>query len=889
MSRLGRLALAASLVALFVGGQAIACQAQVLMPGRSNAAANDGEGRRLVLPESSDLNRVLRKVTEFFAQDPPKWDDGARMMQDLLEGKVFDAKLADEQMLNPFYSVYSQDQRLFVPFARYCQDLLCDLPPEGLSAYRFLTDSRAEDAFLDARERMDSAALDRIAQLYYASEPGPRIVALLADLAELEGQLSRAIFLRDRLLETYPDLSEEQRLELLVRQLHTVAMLGMGDRHAKLVEALSAYGAGRSVRVAGENVQVAALAEHPAFVLRDPRGAERIGESVATGFAATSVHLLWRRDFATPDPYFLRTPTTSRNNYIFMQGGGARVVPHQKQHRPGAGVFTWVDEDGIELLAYKDHDALQVVETLSGKIRGEDGGNPRVRKPQNQQLRVRMPLTDVELQSVTSDGRFLYITTGNKPPVRTNMRGGASFPYRNEIRAFDLESGKTAWTSKLPKKVGKRLFFRGPPVRFREWLFAPVRQNASFAIARLDAATGEVQKVVTVHEGGTEFLRVPGMPPVVVDTRLLYMSNAGAIASLSLPDLELRWLRAYEQRSPEEVKRKRKSGARTARRAYQVQPKKIAAWRPRPLIVRDGLVLVAASDSDALVALDINSGEPAWFLPRRSSDRSVDFDELIGVDGAGVVFLAGKQTLQAVDISSGKRLYEKDLSTLPKGPIRGWSTLAGGAIWSPFEGGAYRFRCEDGELDGVVEYPATELGMPDWSQLPQRLQFAGTVLLSICESGITAYGSPEAIALAPRSSYERARALAATGQLREAFDVLLGSLAPTSGLARAERMRARDFAVRLAGELSRSTYAETPPESASQAALAILDLCDKAVREAGLPLDPRVLLYRIECMDPSRHAAQIRALRNAIASLSEAELGQLAIDGEAGAERGDKR
>lgn len=872
-------------LAFGVAGTAIEgrAQRQVVLGGNVLIRGSQGgaEGAaRLVLPESADLNRVLRKVTEFFAQDPPKWDDGARMMQDLLEGKVFDGSLADEQMLNPFYSVYSADRRLYVPFARYCQDLICELPPEGLAAYRFLTDTTAEAAFEEARAAMDSATLDRIAQLYYASAPGPEIVSLLADLAELEGQLTRAIFLRDRLLETYPDLSDEKRVELLVRQLHTTALLGMIDRHAQLAEILEGFGPDRRVRVAGEDVPLRNLEAHPAFKLRDrSRASSGAGRSLASpsGFDSKRLQSLWRRDFDSADPYFLRTPSNNNQNYFFQ--GGARVLPHQKQHRPGSGVFTWIDANGTQQIAYKDHDALQVVEALSGKIRGEDGGRSRVQKPQNQQLRVRIPLTDIELQSVTSDGRYLYCTTGNKLPSRTSSRGGDNFPYRNSLRAFDLETGKPVWTSTRSSEVSKRVFFRGPPVRYREWLFAPVRQNAAFAIARLDAATGEIDKVVTVHEGGTSFLRVPGMPPLVVDNRLLYMTNAGAIASLSLPDLELRWLRAYEEQSPEEPPRKRRR-AQTTRRYYRVQPKKIGAWRPRPLIVRDGAVLVAGCDSDALVALDINSGEALWFLPRTTKRRVQDFDEVIGVDSEGRVFLAGKNTLQAVDFASGKRLFEVDLTTLPKGPINGWSTIAGAYIWSPFDGGAYRFRREDGALEGVLEYPAVELGMPDWSQLPQRIQFAGSILLSICESGIRAYGSPDSVFAGSESVFQRARAYAAMEQVEEAFEALMGGLDPAKGASAPERARMHDFAVRLAGELSLKLHAAENAEKAEGkgAGVALLERCERVARAAGLPVDPRLILFRIRCLDPVRHAAEIRNLRNRIAALSERELAELAID-----------
>lgn len=851
--------------------------AQILLGAtRAKAASKDDpdNGGRLVLPESSDLNRVLRKVTEFFAQEPPKWDDGVRMMQDMLEGKVFDARLADEQMLNPFYSVYSADRRLYVPFARYCQDLLCELPPEGLASYRFLTDTRAEAAFREAASTMDTAALDRIAQLYYASESGPEIVSLLADMAELEGQLSRAVFLRKRLLETYPDLEDEQRISLLVRQLHTTALLDMPDRHAKIVEALAAYGPDRAIDVAGKKVALARLGEHPAFKLRNASA----GPSVSivgtrpTGLRSTELRKLWRRGFKTADPYFLRQANKNTgNSMVFFGGSMARVLPHQKQHRPGSTVLTWVDAAGAQLVAYKDHDALHVIEALSGKLRREAEGRAVVRRPANRQLRVRIPLTDLELQSVTTDGERLYFTASNRLPSNTGRQGGDNFPYKNALTAVDLASGETVWTAKSAAGID-RVFFRGPPVRYRDHLYAAVRRNAAFGIARLDASTGLIDKVVTIHEGGTDYLRVPGMAPVVIDNRLLYMSNAGAIASLSLPDLELRWLRAYEERSPEEPARKVRRRRKIRGGYYQTQPREIRGWRPRPLIVRDGLVLVAGCESDALMAVDINSGEPVWFLPRVSRGRTQEFDEVIGISN-GVVYLAGKNTMQGVVMSSGKRVFETDLTALPRGGISGWSTVAGDSIWAPFEGGAYRFRQEDGVLNGIVEYSKPALGAPDWSALPQRLQFVGSILLSVCESGISAFGSAEDVTATPLSRYELARSYAATGQIEQAFRTTLKALAPDAQLTREEQIRTRNFAVRLAGELA-------SPERVKKdraAALEAIESCERALARAGMGLDPRLMLFRIATLDPTKQAAEIRSLRNRIAGLSEIELSSLRV------------
>ncbi|MCB9880197.1 MAG: PQQ-binding-like beta-propeller repeat protein [Planctomycetes bacterium] len=819
-----------------------------------------GDAPPLALAESEDLNRVLRKVTEFFAQTPPKWDEGARLLQDLLEGKVFDETVADEQMLDPFRSVYSADKRLYVPFARYCQALLCTLPPEGLESYRFLTDSRARAAFEHAAEGLDVTELQRIAELFFATESGADIVELLADAAELEGRLSQAIHLRHRLLSEYPDLSEPRREVLLLRQIHATGLLGDRAAHDDYLKQLEDRGVDRKVTVAGAEIAVRDLRDHPSFAVRNITTMPDKVEDVAANVGSVSLRSLWRFAFTEPDPYGLR-PKDKKNqngNVVWFGSMQSLALPSPRYDRPGTRVLVWEQggQRGADLrVAIKDHDCLNVLGVVSGKVRHRGDGKATPSVVQNQMLRVRTPLTDMALQSVSTDGKSLYVTDGNRSSQAQNVARSDDFAFDNELVATDVDSGAVRWTTKNDDE-GKRLFFQGPPVRHRSYLYAPVRKGDAFGIARIDAETGSVDKVVTLHSGGTRLLRVPAVLPVVADGQLICLTNAGAVAALRLPNLELRWLRAYESTSPEAPPpdKDRRSSSRS--RNYQIQEIRLDKWRPLEPIIVDGIAVVAPIDSDALFALDLQTGEPVWFLPRVEAARGTDFRELVGYQN-GRLYLAGGTTLQIVEARSGRRIAETPLLGLPRGEIDGWGAVTTDHVWLPFDGGAYRFSAIDGSFVGSVEYPAEELGGENWTELPQRLQFAGPVLLSICESGVTAYASSQDLAKLDGDLLLQARALAAGGQTDQAFVTLLARLAEVS--RGPQRDRAASFAVRLAGELA--------SKADRTASLATLDRCAQALENAGVSPDPRLLLFRIRALDPQADAREIRTLREKIADL----------------------
>jgi outer membrane protein assembly factor BamB len=806
----------------------------------------------LLLPESANLNRILGRAADFFARD--QWEEGCEVLQDLLEGRAIEA--GPEQLDDPAYSVYSEDLRLYIPFTRYCQRLLCTLPPEGLEVYRLRVDAKAKEALNAARETMDVGALARAVELYFATSHGPELVMLLAELATLRAEIERALHLRSRLLIDYPDLSEELRRSIRIRQLHGLALLGEGaafaEEHARLL-ALEPEG---STRIAGELVPFDKLPEHPAFRIRESY--ER-RDAVAAELPLGTLQLmpLWEFELNDQDPYGISHKKSNNNNVFFSSSRGGLEVPARKSFRPGLRLLPAVEKGEKPILVFKDHDRLVVLDAVSGKLTHEAlVGTSRDRSSSggNRTLHVRTGATDYGTFAVTREGDRIYFTIENRVQQGTS----SAHPYRNRLVCYDLAAGKPVWITEQNPGSGERLFFQTPPVRYRDRLYAPVRKGQAFCIASLDADSGEVLSVVNVHSGGTTFVRVPAQRPQILGDMLLHSTNAGAVAAFRLPDLELRWLRRYETRTPHQPpKKQRKITMRGF--GYRVQERNLDQWKPVRPIAHRGRIVIAPVDSDALLCLDAQTGAMRWMLPRLERGyRNSEFEELVGVDGDRL-YIAGVH-LQCIDIVSGKRLWEKALSTWMGAGRQGRGLLHGGRIYLPDQGEVHCFAAESGEHLGKVALVPIVTGEKAPSE-PVNLEISGGILFAATDDRVRAYAVPEDLIVGAVSGLEKVRRMVAVHRVVGAIEELRHLL--VQRVMQGEELRhAKELLVRLTGEVAEGEL----DERGAEAAFATLDRCEETLRKAGLDADPRLLLFRMELSERLGRDAEVLELRERLLS-----------------------
>ena len=218
--------------------------------------------------------------------------------------------------------------------------------------------------------------------------------------------------------------------------------------------------------------------------------------------------------------------------------------------------------------------------------------------------------------------------------------------------AFERETGFPLWDHAPPPlwdgdsgSYPQRMILAGPPVTAGSRVLVPcylMQGRVDFHVACYDLATGE-RLWSTALVSGQRPLNMFGRheqefcaPPVRVEgERAVVLTQLGTVAALDLYTGRILWQALYEQIPlPQTV------GWRTRQRAQY--------WRNAPPVVADGAVIATPTDSDSMVAFDLESGAVLWSYPHQlfghanSQSGAGSVNVLLGADD-DTVFLAGSR------------------------------------------------------------------------------------------------------------------------------------------------------------------------------------------------------------------------------------------------------
>ena len=827
---------------------------------------SDENGGSLSVPENPDLNRILDKAMEFFSRE--KWEEGIGDLQKVMEGKALGVE--DRFGRNdPFKVYYSDNERLYFPLARFCQNLLSSLPPEGLETFRLLVDSKVEERYARAKESLDEAELRRLFELYLPSSYGASVGMLLADLFETQGRLGESLLVRDRILENFPDPSRKIQVRIHLRQAHISALLGNEEARNRHLQALLRLDPGGSVRVHGELVPLSKLGEHEAFALREDLREGRSEE--VRGFSAFDFIPLWEFRCEVKDPYGLgKVSTRNSSGTVFFSGRGGIKVPDNKSYRAGLPLG-FVRFHGRWTLLIKDHLRLVGLDEETGKLVFSWPKDPSewkrrsrfrpVNRMMQQSLSYRNPAKDFAQQSVslraTPNTTYVYFLGDFRKPLgRGGMEGSQ---YRNSLICFDTEKQEPLWKVRPKLKDGRRLFFLAPPLSLGSWLFAPVQVGREYSIAKLDPKDGEVLQVVPIHSGGSELFLPPPVPLRAKGNILYFLTNSGGVAALRAPDLELLWFRRYETWDP--VQPPPKAANPRRRSFYGVQKIRQRKFFPYPPILFGDLLLIAPTDSDVLLCLNRFSGKVEWKLPRfERGPRVVTFRQVLG-PSEGRIYLAGTM-LQAVDILTGKRLFEVSLTDT----LLGRGLALGGHVFLPVAEGIQVFDGKTGRQLGTFPLPPLEKGGEE-RNLPMSLWGRDGLLFASDEAGVVAYAVPEDFLGSVPSVLEAIQRRLLLEKKEEAFT--LGEKALLGGeVPREEREAVLDVSRRIGREFALDLAARGEVDKALEQLRRTKVLLQKfgkgALRNKYLA---DLLLARIEVLEKAGRSNEVRQLLEILDSL----------------------
>lgn len=247
------------------------------------------------------------------------------------------------------------------------------------------------------------------------------------------------------------------------------------------------------------------------------------------------------------------------------------------------------------------------------------------------------------------------------------------------LAGLDLSrQGSTLWDPIRPPPEGWA--FEGPPVCDSDRLYVALRRSEvrpQAHVACYDLATGRQRwsRLVCAAQTPTGDLvdQCTHNQLTLAGETLYFNTNLGAVAAINTADGAIGWLTTYRRSSGNDI-------SRPAAHWYRDL---------NPCLLTEGRVIVAPSDSPAILALDAATGQILW-----EARYAEDVVHLLGIEAGQL-------------IASGDRLWWIDLATgrprrhWPDGPSplgRGRGTVAGQFVYWPTRESIYVFDAVQGNL-----------------------------------------------------------------------------------------------------------------------------------------------------------------------------------------------
>jgi hypothetical protein len=284
-------------------------------------------------------------------------------------------------------------------------------------------------------------------------------------------------------------------------------------------------------------------------------------------------------------------------------------------------------------------------------------------------------------QSMSISGGLIFNLEGKRVPKNggpveadapANVNVGFNYgsvprrTRRNWLTAYEARTGKAVWTRSADdaaekdanQKPSGEMGFLAAPTPYGNLILAPVSDGGAVWMYALDPRNGgkTVWKSFLCDEpqGGCSQWATVG---VAVEGREAYVScGAGAIFAIDAVSGIIRWAVRYERTTESDTRFQNVYG-------YQNAMKKPIGWQDDVVIPFGKFLIVMASDSNQIFALDRRTGEADWNSPRSSQGHEVTYP--VGTVGRSL-FVAGRDCIRKYDMLSGKLLADRVLNEAPR-------------------------------------------------------------------------------------------------------------------------------------------------------------------------------------------------------------------------------
>ncbi|GEM_PF-3392642 len=281
--------------------------------------------------------------------------------------------------------------------------------------------------------------------------------------------------------------------------------------------------------------------------------------------------------------------------------------------------------------------------------------------------------SDATYGRLSSDGRRVFavedlerLTERSDLPIffpNNRLTSAANIPRFNRLVAYDLETGKPLWhlgvNPEQTNAAGASIFFLGVPlVLGGDEGFVLGEINGEIKLLALDLSSGSIlweQSLAAVEQPLSEvpLRRWCGLAPSYQDGILVCPTLAGAIVGIDRLRQRLAWGYAYRSEW-----RSGPSGIPRPRQIFGTlwDEERSGLVRDDSVIIADGRIVVAPSDSSDIHCLDLRTGKPLWKKPRE------DLLYIACVFEKNVV-LVGNQGMRAVRLSADPAPIEGEQGT----------------------------------------------------------------------------------------------------------------------------------------------------------------------------------------------------------------------------------
>lgn len=687
-------------------------------PGNGNGNEDLGVARMHTDPE---LERMFRRADGYV--ELGRYDLATLLWQEVLD--------------NAGDLLISRDGRIYRSVASQIERTIRSLPPEALRAYRLAADGSAMATLTNAVEGNEEDALAEVERRFFLSAHGDKTTFRLGCLALDRFDFVEASRLFLKLLNEYPD-SDIPRSEVLLRLAIISGRLGDADsaeqHYAAFDRALRAEGGDFPDRVM-ELVQ-ADIARADAGMLSQIASDEwlvELGTASRTGRMrsitamqeAHSLGLTWEKSFsAVPfpgiDEYIRQLSNHWGERSTILGSLPIESRDIRRQWSRGGGVPSGQMLFAGGLAYYKTPTQLACVDMATGEPKWEGRINTFTIDAQTQLYLTRsmfgqsnstslidlFTLGDRVNGGMAIDGDSLFTIEGNlgtqaNRHAAAQHRSYTETPIRarqNWIAAYHRSNGKFRWrfpTENVDIEWNDRSFL-APPTPYAKALLVPVAEKGSLWL-------------YAIHQDGGKTLwrtylcdEPPGSSSpwatigVAVDGGEAYVSTGvGLVFAVDARSGAIRWAYCYPRAgSPSHGFQRGFGGAPAVIHEFD-------NWTDDTVIPFGRTLLIMASDSDRILAIDRRTCKLLWESPIDSLDDSTRY--CLGVAGRSL-YVAGPGVVRRFDITgpsgkpSGRFVWNLSLESL--GDSFGRGVLTDDAIYLPVKDSVVQIDLETGKTVG---------------------------------------------------------------------------------------------------------------------------------------------------------------------------------------------